>query len=190
MPRILFTSNKLVNKMKKIFLNKAVLIAALVLPITNIACAGNLSGTRFVVSNLFKGDSTEGVEVDVTKFGLTNNLFGTVGDGVELPRFITLYDIDIKDTSVTFDWVESKFSKKVAGSMPADKHDRNYFMFDLPEGKKIISVEFDELNSKLHEGSALPTTKLIGSNKFMTQFASGVIRKKGFKPSFKIVLSD
>ena len=62
----------------------------------------------------------------------------------------------------------------------------NYFMFDFPEGKEIASVEFDVERSNLHEGSALPTAKLISSNKFMTEFAAGVIRKSGFQPSFKI----
>jgi hypothetical protein len=172
--------------MKKNFLNGIVLSSALTLLLANTAAAGDLSGARFVVSNLFMGNATKGVEVDVTQFGLVNNLFATVGDGVELPSFITLYDIDISGSSVDFNWVESTFSKKVEGSMPDDKHDRNYFMFDLPEGKEIASIEFDAERSSLHEGSALPTAKLISSNKFMTEFAAGVIRKSGFKPSFKI----
>ncbi len=161
--------------------------------VANTSAAGGLSrgltGTSFVVSNLFKGDSTQGVEVDVTQFGLSNNHFAKVGKGVELPKFITLYDIDVSSHSVSFDWVESTFSKKVSGVMPADKHDRNYFIFNLPPGKKISNVEFDAKNSLMHEGSALPTVKLIGPNKFMTEFASGVIRKEGFKPSFKITLA-
>jgi len=167
-------------------LKASVLSSSLLLLLSNSVLASDLSGTRFVVSNLFKGDSTKGVEVDVTQFGLTNNLFSTVTDGIELPGFITLYDIDISENSVSFDWVESDFSKKVGGVMPDDKHDRNYFMFDLPEGTEIVSVELDRDESKLHKGSAMPTVKLIAANKFMTEFAAGVIRKEGFRPSFKI----
>lgn len=174
--------------MKKFFLRNIVLSSSLILLLANNAMAADLSGTRFVVSNLFKGNATQGVEVDVTKFGLVNNVFATVGDGVELPNFITLYDIDLSKNSVSFNWIESKFSKKVGGVMPDDKHDRNYFIFDLPEGKEIASVEFDSEKSTLHEDSALPTVKLIAPNKFMTEFAAGVIRKAGFKPSFKITL--
>jgi hypothetical protein len=89
--------------------------------------------------------------------------------------------------AMDFNWVESAFSKKVGAEY---KHDRNYFMFDLPEGKEIASVGFDAERSSLHEGSALPTAKLISSNKFMTEFAAGVIRKRGFKPSFKITFKS
>jgi len=165
-------------------------LASLVL-ISTVQAGGHsrgLVGSTFVVSNLFKGDATKGQEVDVTKFGLVNNTFAKVGKGVELPRFITLYDIDVSTDSVSFDWVESPFSKKVSGVMPADKHDRNYFIFDLEAGREIKAVSFDAEKSNLHPGSALPTVTLIGPNKFMTEFASGVIRKAGFKPSFKVTV--
>jgi len=176
--------------MKLSFIKRTVICSAITLLMTNSATAEGLSGTRFVVSNLFKGNATKGLEVDVTKFGLSNNLFATVGEGMELPRFITLYDIDVSSHYVSFDWVESTFSKKVGGPMPADKHDRNYFIFDLPSGKAIDTVTFDAEKSMLHSGSALPTVKLIAPNKFMTEFSSGVIRKAGFKPYFKISLKN
>jgi len=175
--------------MNRSILKRTILSSGLALLLANNAMATDLSGTRFVVSNLFKGNSTNQLEVDVTQFGLTNNLFSTVGDGVELPNFITLYDIDLSENSVSFDWVESGFSKKVGGVMPDDKHDRNYFMFDLPEGKEIVAVEFAHDQSSLHEGSELPTATLIAPNKFMTEFAAGVIRKEGFRPAFKIKLN-
>jgi len=157
---------------------------------SGISSAESLLGSRVLVSNHFKGNSTDGVEVDVAAFGLDNNLFSRIGDDIELPGFITLYDVDLSSNSVSFDWIESEFSKSVAGTMPADKHDRNYFIFDLPHNLKIVNVELDITNSQLHSGSALPTVKLISPNKFMTEFASGVIRKQGFRPVFKVTTSD
>ncbi len=155
---------------------------------SSIAQAAGLTGERFVVSNLFKGNSTKGIEVDVTQFGLKNNVFSSVGSTIEVPAFITLYDIDVSESSISFDWVESDFSKKVSGVMPDDKHDRNYFIFDL-EDKEITAVELDLEKSQLHPNSALPTVTLISPNKFMTEFAARVIRKAGFKPYFKITVA-
>lgn len=152
--------------------------------------AEGLSGSTVLVTNMFKGNSTNNVETDVAAFGLTNNLFSEVDSNIELPNFITLYNVDIDANSVSFDWVESDFSKKVGGAMPSDKHDRNYFVFDLPEGTEITSILFDADNSSLHPGSALPTATLISPNKFMTEFADGVIREKGFKPKFIVELAN
>jgi len=167
----------------------SLLLSILTVLYAGSSSANTLLGSRVLVTNQFKGDSTNGIEVDVTEFGLTNNLFATVGDDVELPGFITLYDIDLTADSVRFNWIESEFSNSVSGKMPSDKHDRNYFVFDLPDNIQIASVEFDVNGSQLHEGSALPTVKLISTNKFMTEFSSGVIRKPGFKPSFKIAFN-
>jgi len=152
--------------------------------------AQDLAGVSFVVSNLFQGDSTNQVETDVSAFGLTNNLFAEVGNDVELSGFIQLYDLDVSSSHVTFSWIDTEFSDEVGGPMPADKHDRNYFIFDLPNGVSIENVAFDPSASNLLDGSALPSVKLLAPNRFVTEFADGVVRKEGFRPSFAITLAQ
>lgn len=171
--------------MKKLSLSLAVILLS-----ATASVADGLHGARFLTSNLFQGNDTDGIEVDVAAFGLTNNLFTTVGNGVELPGFITLYDVDVSKDAISFNWIKSEFSNQVGGVMPSDKHDRNYFTFDLPEGVEITGITFDADGSNLAEGSALPTATLISGNKVMTEFADGVIRVEGFAPRFIITTSD
>ncbi len=174
-------------KLNQIFMSvPAAIFTCFALP----ASALDLAGTPFVVSNLFQGDSTDQVEVDVSAFGLKNNLFAKVAEGVELPGFIKLYDVDVSGAHVTFSWIDTDFSHEVGGPMPSDKHDRNYFTFDLPAGVAIKSVEFDPKASVLLEGSALPTVTLLAPNRFVTEFADGVVRSEGFRPSFEITLTS
>lgn len=150
--------------------------------------AGALEGATVVITNTFQGAQTEGAEVDVAAFGLLNNRFGTVGDGIEFPAFITLYDVDISGNSISFTWGDSDFAQSLAGPTPDGNHDRNYFLFDLPEGTVITAVEFDADTSDLIDGSAVPTAKVIGPNRIVTDFAAGVIRGTGFNPVYKVTI--
>lgn len=149
-----------------------------------------LSGVKVLTFNTFTGGMTEGVETDVGMFGMNNNLFAKIGDGVELPQFITLYDIDFGNDSISFNWVETEFSKTIVGPTPDGNHDRNYFVFDLPAGKAITQVTFDAAGSKLLDGSAEPTAMVVSRNKIVTDFGGGVDRNLGFAPRFTIVVGD
>lgn len=152
--------------------------------------AEGLSGATVVITNTFQGAQTEDVETDVTAFGLLNNRFAIVGDSVEFADFITLYSIDISDSSIAFSWGDSEFANQLAGPTPDGNHDRNYFIFDLPEGKTITAVTFDAAASDLIDGSTEPTAAIIGPNRIVTDFSSGVIRGVGFNPVFSITVDE
>ncbi len=156
------------------------------------ALAQDLTGSQVLLTNTFEGHTAKGhtvPESDVAKFGMHNNLFATVGEGTEFPEFLTLYDVDISGSEIRFEWLHSDFADKVSGPSPAGNHDRNYFVFDLPEGVKITDITFDEAASNLLDSAALPSAVVIGPNKVMTDFADGVVRGVGFNPVFKITLS-
>ena len=57
----------------------------------------------------------------------------------------------------------------VSGPTP-ENNDRNYFIFDLPEGKAITEAAFDAEASELLEGSAEPSITIIGPNRIVTNF--------------------
>jgi hypothetical protein len=78
----------------------------------------------------------------------------------------------------------------LAGPTPDGNHDRNYFIFDLPEGKAITAVTFDAGASDLLDGSAEPTAAVIGANRIVTDFSSGVIRGAGFNPVYSVTVGD
>lgn len=147
---------------------------------------GGLDGAAVVITNTFQGAQTEGIEVDVSAFGLSNNRFATVGDSTEFPEFITLYTVDISADSIAFTWGDSEFARSLAGPTPDGNHDRNYFIFDLPEDVAITAVEFDADASDLIEGSAVPVATIIGPNRIMIDFAGGVIRGAGFNPVYSV----
>ena len=48
------------------------------------AFADGLMGATVVITNTFQGGQTDGAEVDVAGFGMLNNQFATVGDGMEI----------------------------------------------------------------------------------------------------------
>lgn len=152
--------------------------------------AAGLDGATVVITNTFQGAQTENAEVDVTAFGLLNNRFATVGGDVEFPAFITLYDVDISADAIAFTWGDSDFAKQLGGPTPEGNHDRNYFVFDLPEDKAITAVTFDTDASEMIEGSAAPTASIIGPNRIVTDFSAGVIRGQGFNPIFKVTVGD
>lgn len=162
------------------------LFAMATMAISTSAHAAGLIGVNAVVTNTFQADETDNHEVDVSAFNLVNNIFFTVSDAVELSDFLTIYHIDISQDAVRFTWTESEFSNSISGKMSPDKHDRNYFIFDLPEGVEIKTVEFDPETSELLENSALPTIRRISGNRIVTEFGNGVIRGVGFNPSYKI----
>lgn len=162
------------------------LLSACVSPSTEIKNAG-LLGTSFAVTNTFQGAQTNNIETDVAVFGMTSTKFSKVTDNIELPAFITLYDIDVTKDAIKFNWIESEFSKKITGPTPVGNHDRNYFVFDLPEGKAIKSIVFDKENSRLLANSREPTAEILSSNRIVIDFSDGVIRGVGFNPTFKIV---
>lgn len=145
-----------------------------------------LEGATIVITNTFQGEQTEGVETDVSAFGLVNNQFALVGDSVEFPDFITLYTVDISADSISFTWGEGEFAQQLAGPTPDGNHDRNYFVFDLPEGMAITAVTLDAEASDLIEGSAAPTAAVLGPNRIVTDFASGVVRGTGFNPVYTV----
>ena len=150
--------------------------------------ADDLTGTTFVVTNTFEGNAGGHImpETDVAAFGAENNKFAVVGEGVELPVFISIYDIDVSADRIKFTWRETDFSKQITGPTPAGNHDRNYFIFDLPEGVAIDSVSFDAEASEMLEGSAEPTAEVLGPNRIVTDNLEGVVRGVGFNPVFKI----
>lgn len=148
----------------------------------------SLEGATVVITNTFQGAQTENIETDVTAFGLVNNQFATVGDGVEFPDFITLYSVDLGTGSIQFTWANSEFAQQLAGPTPDGNHDRNYFVFDLPEGVAITDVSFDSRASDMIEGSAEPTVTVLGPNRIVIDFAAGVIRGEGFNPAFSVTV--
>jgi hypothetical protein len=148
--------------------------------------AAGLDGAAVVITNTFQGGQTDGVETDVGKFGMVNNVFSTVGDAVEFPQFITLYDVDITSDAVAFTWITSEMADRLSGPTPDGTHDRNYLTFDLPAGVVITEVGFDAAGSDLLEGSATPTAEIISGNKVVVDFASGVVRGVGFNPRFTV----
>lgn len=152
--------------------------------------ASGLTGSTVVITNTFQGAQTDGAEVDVAAFELANNQFAAVGDGVEFPAFITLYDVDISSQGIAFAWGDSAFAKQLSGPTPEGNHDRNYFIFDLPEGKAITDITFDAKASDMLEGSAAPTAAVLGPNRVVVDFSSGVIRGEGFNPVFNVTMDD
>ncbi len=152
--------------------------------------ATGLNGATVVITNTFQGAQTEGAEVDVSAFDLVNNQFATVGDGVEFPAFITLYDVDITADAIRFAWGDSPFAQQLSGPTPDGNHDRNYFVFDLPEGKAITAVSFDTAASRMIEGSAEPQAAILGPDRIVVDFSTGVIRGAGFNPVFPVTVSD
>ena len=94
--------------------------------------ADGLSGATVVITSTFQGTQTEGAEVDVAAFDLVNNQFAVVGDDVEFPAFITLYDVDIGAESISFKWGDSEMAERLSGPTPEGNHDRNYLIFNLP----------------------------------------------------------
>jgi len=155
--------------------------------------AQNLTGAEVLIYNTFEGHTSSGhtvPESDVAMFGMQNNIFTTVNDGMEFPGFLTLYNVDISGSEIRFEWLHSKFADKVSGPSPEGNHDRNYFVFDLPEGMAIKDITFDKTESALLANAALPTAQVIGPNKVVTDFASGVVRGVGFNPVFKITLGS
>lgn len=71
---------------------------------------------------------------------------------------------------------------------PEGNFDRNYFVYDLPDGVVVKSVEFDAAGSILLEDSAEPKAAVVTGNKIVTLFGAGVVRGPGFAPRFKIML--
>ena len=163
----------------------AILVAA---PTLAGSHAAGLDGASVVITNTFQGAQTENVETDVAAFGLLNNQFATVGEGVEFPNFITLYAVDISADRIAFTWGDSEFAQSLAGPTPDGNHDRNYFIFELPDGVAITAVAFDADASELIEGSAEPTAAVLGPNRIVTDFAAGVIRGEGFNPVFSVTI--
>lgn len=149
---------------------------------------GGLDGATVVITNTFQGAQTDGFETDVSAFGLVNNQFAKVGDDVEYSDFITLYTVDISGESIAFTWGDGAFAQQLSGPTPEGNHDRNYFIFDLPEGMAITAVTFDEAASELLDGSAIPTATVVGPRRIVTDFASGVIRGVGFNPVYSVTV--
>lgn len=154
------------------------------------AFAEGLTGSTVVITNTFQGAQTENAEVDVSGFGLANNQFSTVGDDIEFDDFITLYDVDVSANAIAFTWSDSEFAQQLSGPTPDGNHDRNYLVFDLPEGKAITAIEFDAEASDLLEGSAEPTATVLAPNRIVTDFSGGVIRGAGFNPVYSITVED
>ena len=150
--------------------------------------AADLKGSSFVVTNTFEGNAGGGSvpETDVSAFGLDNNKFAVVGDGVELPVFIAIYDVDVSGDMIRFTWRETDFSKQITGPTPEGNHDRNYFTFDLPEGVAIEKESFDADASDMLEGSVAPTAAVLGPNRIVIDNMGGVVRGVGFNPAFKV----
>ncbi len=150
--------------------------------------AADLMGTTFVVTNTFEGDAggNKVDETDVAAFGLDNNKFAVVSEEVELPTFINIYDIDVSADMIKFTWRETEFSSQITGPTPEGNHDRNYFVFDLPEDVMIESVTFDPENSEMLENSVEPVATVLGPNRFVIDNIGGVVRGVGFNPAFKV----
>jgi|GEM_PF-4292160 len=152
--------------------------------------ASGLRGATVAITNTFQGAQTDGVETDVAAFGMNNNRFAVVGDDVEFPDFITLYSVEITADSIGFRWGDSEMAQTLSGPTPDGNHDRNYFLFDLKEGQAITDVSFDADASDLIDGSAEPTATVIGPNKLVTDFSSGVIRGAGFNPVYTVTVGE
>lgn len=165
--------------------------ALLMSPLTGLADgrASGLAGATVVITNTFQGAQAEGAEVDVSAFDLVNNRFAIVDQNVEFPAFITLYDVDISADTIRFVWGDSAFAQQLSGPTPDGNHDRNYFVFDLPEGQAITDITFDATKSEMIEGSAAPSAMVLGPNRVVVDFASGVIRGIGFNPVFSVTVS-
>ena len=161
--------------------------AALLFSATPLLAEG-LTGSTVVITNTFQGGQTGGVEVDVAAFDLANNQFGVVGDGIEFPDFITLYDVDISADGIAFKWGDGDFAQSLAGPTPDGNHDRNYLIFDLPEGKTITSATYDPAASDLLADSAEPKIAVLGPNRLVIDFDGGVVRGAGFNPAFKVTV--
>ncbi|MEM7241974.1 MAG: hypothetical protein AAF429_07300 [Pseudomonadota bacterium] len=154
--------------------------------LSSAAMADGLLGANFVITNTFQGAQTDNNELDVAGFGFKNNVFATVGEDVELPSFINIYDVDVSKDMIKFTWVETDFSKTITGPTPEGNHDRNYIIFDLPKGVAIDTIAFDAAASDMLEGSAEPTAAVIGSNRVVMDNAGGVVRGVGYNPAFKL----
>ena len=152
--------------------------------------AAGLMGSTVVITNTFQGAQTDNVETDVAMFGMLNNRFATVGDRLEFPAFITLYDVEITADSIGFTWGDSEMAERLSGPTPEGNHDRNYLIFDLPEGKAITAITFDVAASDLLQGSAEPTAAVIGPNRVVIDFSTGVVRGAGFNPTFAVTVGD
>ena len=175
--------------MKTTVFSAAVLVASATVAFADGHASG-LTGSTVAITNTFQGARTEGAEVGVAAFGLANNQFGVVGDEIEFPAFITLYDVDLTADSVKFTWGDSDFAKQLSGPTPDGNHDRNYFLIDLPEGKAITAVTFDAAGSEMIDGSAEPKAQVLAPNRFVIDFDGGVIRGAGFNPAFSITVED
>ncbi len=127
--------------------------------------SSGLTGAQVVATNTFQGEQTDNIETDVSAFGLVNNQFSTVGKDIEFPDFITLYSVDISADSIAFSWGSGDFAKQLSGPTPQGNHDRNYFVFNLPAGKRIAAVTLDKEASSLIEGSAMPTATVLAPNR-------------------------
>jgi len=174
------------NTMRSLFAALTVTAFTIVHPALADGHQSGLTGATVVITNTFQGEQTDGVETDVAAFRLTNNQFAIVGDGVEFADFITLYTVDISGNSIAYTWGDGDFAQQLSGPTPDGNHDRNYFVFDLPEGQVITSVTLDEAASALLEGSAAPTAMVLAPNRIVTDFSSGVIRGVGFNPVFSV----
>lgn len=148
-----------------------------------VTATAALAENQMLITNTYE-DSTTGGELY-----WTHSTFAEVGDGVELPSYINLYDIDVSPERIEFTWVETDFSKQVGGVIPEGQYDRNYFTMELPEGQKITGIALDPA-SEISEGSAMPTAKVISDNIVLTEFGPGVNRVVGFNPDFTITLGS
>ncbi len=176
--------------MKNTKISTMAILAVFSQPLFADGHSAGLMGSHVVVTNTFQGDLTSNVETDVSSFGLENNQFSTVGNEVEFPNFITLYSVDISSNSIAFSWGDSDFAKQLSGPTTEGNHDRNYFVFDLPASKNITAVSLDKEASSLIDGSAEPTATVLGPNRIVTDFSTGVIRGQGFNPVFTVTVEE
>ncbi|MBV7395372.1 hypothetical protein [Mameliella sediminis] len=156
-------------------------IAAILTFVSSPLLAERTEGGAMLITNTYEDSSTGG------ELYWTHSTFARLADGVELPGYIALYDVDVSLERIRFTWVETDFSKEVGGVLPEGQFDRNYFTIELPEGQKITAVTLDP-GSELPEGSALPTARVISNNIVLTEFGPGVNRIVGFNPEFTVTL--
>ncbi len=156
-------------------------IAGATLLFNTTAIAG-LSGVNSTVRNTIQSPAFTGGSED--PFGDPQST--VVSSATEFPGFIDLYDINISDNSISFNWLNTGFSQAVGGPVGANVFDRNYFVFNLPENEVITSISFDAAASNLLAGSVEPSAQILGSNEVRTVFGEGVIRSVGFNPVFNI----
>ena len=152
-----------------------------VLALTALLAGPAFADSQMLITNTYEDKTTGG------ELYWTHSTFATMGDGVELPGYIALYDVDVGPERIEFTWVETDFSNQVGGVLPEGQYDRNYFTMELPEGMQINEIAFDPA-SEMPEGSALPTARVISKNMVMTEFGPGVNRVLGFNPDFNITL--